>query len=78
MQWVKGTELNDDARREALARFCHRYTGDHKPNWVTWEPLHFASDASWLENTKFAVTKSGRLSRAHSYCQSSPTWPEGK
>jgi hypothetical protein len=77
-----GTELKPEARREALARFVHRFTAGHKPQWASqpWKdgkpyPVQFASDADWLEHTYFEVTKSGTLSNKVDHCHSSPTWP---
>jgi hypothetical protein len=59
MRLVHGDRLPDDARREALARFVHRYLG--RKVWPT--------DAEWLAGHAFYVTKSGRLSRSHHHCE---------
>lgn len=78
----RGSDLKPDARREALATFVHRYTGDHLPIWSLKEwkdgkpyPLQFASDADWLANTWFAVKRDGGLDMRFN-CYSCPTWPD--
>ena len=83
--WRRGTELDHDSQREVLAAYVHRFTGDHKPAWAREPmpngkpyPVQFASDADWLANTLFEVTKAGRLNRRQRYCYSRPTWPNGK
>jgi hypothetical protein len=72
-----GSELSQSEQQEALNRFVHRYTGNHKPQWVMHHktPLQFKDDADWLAHTRFAVTKAGKLHNGVKYCQSSPTWP---
>lgn len=82
-KYLRGDELAPEQQREALARFVHRYTREHKPNWarlprndVPQMPVHFASDAEWLENTFFPVNADGRLSNRSEGCQSAPTWPD--
>lgn len=75
----RGDLLSLDAQREALARFVHRYTGDHQPAWVSGMTcLQSASDAEWLAHTYFEVTKAGKLHRGNAgrYCYSYPTWPQ--
>ncbi len=75
-KWVKGTQLSLTDQESVLRGFVHRYTGDHKPFWVTiGTPLQFASDSEWLENTEFKVNKSGQLSRRNRFCRSNPTFP---
>lgn len=82
----KGTDLHPSVQRDALTRFVHRYTGDHKPQWAykPWKnesgktvyyPVQFANDQDWLAHTIFTVTRSGRLSNREKYCFSTPTWP---
>lgn len=83
--WKRGDELPAHLQREALARFVHRFTREHKPDWARkpWKdgkpyPVQYASDAEWLARTLFRVTKDGQRfdARAH-YCQSGPpTWPD--
>lgn len=81
MKMILGSELCLPAQREALARFVHRFTGDHCPDWARRQPrrfacpVQFASDADWLAHTRFAVRSDGLLSERHRYCESSPTWP---
>lgn len=79
---VLGSQLGESAKREALARFVHRFTGDHRPAWVRDRrpdgspyPLHFKDDADWLANTRFHVRLNGKLCEASETCESSPTWP---
>lgn len=85
MLWVNGNELPPSEQKRALAAFPYRFTKDHVPDWArktrvdgTSYPVQFANDADWLANTRFAVTKSGRLDERATYCESSPTWPNGK
>lgn len=84
MRQVKGSELSQEEQRKALARFVHRFTKQHRPQWAnTPRPngkpykVQFASDADWLANSLFFVTKEGWLSQQHNHCESTPTWPEG-
>lgn len=79
-----GCDLAPSVQREALAIFCHRFTGEHRPasdylrNPYYGDKPHFADDADWLANTQFAVTAAGRLDRRYKHCYSRPTWPKGK
>lgn len=73
-----GIHLSERLQRQCKAMFINRYTKDHKPTWVTTEPVQFASDDDWLANTYFEITKKGELSRRCNYCESYPTWPDGK
>ena len=82
MKQVPGHQLSESAKREALARFVHRFTGDHRPQWArnprpdgSPYPLQFKDDADWLASTRFYVRKDGGLSERHRFCESSPTWP---
>jgi hypothetical protein len=70
VEYVAGNRLNPRARADALGRFVHRHTGNHKPAWARgiWKdgkpyPVQFLDDSDWLANSRFAVTKDGRLSR---------------
>ena len=84
MKQVPGTELSVEVQRDALARFVHRYTAEHKPAWAYNLNPHkpyrpqFASDADWLANTRFWVRADGSLSERHRYCSSTPTRPFGQ
>lgn len=79
---VRGTDLPQSLRREALARYVHRFTRDHVPAWSRQEwkdgltyPVQFGSDSDWLAHTTFPLSKDGkRLLDAP--CCSTPTWPE--
>jgi len=80
--WKKGSELTPEQQKEVKAKYVHRYTGNNKPAWSKeiWKdgnpyPLHFKDDKEWLENTEFAVTKTGKLCGRTKYCNSSPTFP---
>lgn len=77
-----GSLLRPEQQREALARFVHRFTKDHKPEWASGEwkdgkpyPVQFASDADWLSHTIFRTNKDGTL-RERADCESHPTWPD--
>lgn len=85
VEYVKGSDLPSALQCDALASYVNRYTRDHRPYWATTGnpdkfpngvyPLQFDSDADWLANTLFPVSKSGnRLLTGD--CQSSPTWPD--
>lgn len=78
-----GSELNEKNRKRAFRTFIHRWTKDHCPAWLFDYPprsyrdipVQFASDADWLANTRFTVTKAGNLDARVRFCVSSPTWP---
>jgi len=79
-----GDKLHPEDRAHVLRAYVHRYTREHRPTWAnqprpdgTPYPVHFASDAEWLRNTTFQVTKSGRLDQRVKCCESRPTWPDG-
>lgn len=83
MPIVKGSQLPKNMQQEALRCWVHRYTRDHIPAWAREPmpdgkpyPVQFASDAEWLANTEFTLTKTGRFSRRDRYCRSTPTWPD--
>ena len=82
---INGKDLPPALQREALRSYVHRFTGEHVPAWARHPrpdgrayPLQFASDAEWLANTRFPVTKAGRLAKRPSICESRPTWPNGR
>lgn len=79
MKFIKGDQLSQDQQNLALSMFVHRYTMEHKPAWATqgYKP-QFKDDQDWLSNTEFAVTKSGKLHKNVKFCNSRPSWPEGK
>lgn len=83
MHFLKGSDLNAQDQADALRRYVHRFTRDHKPDWARkpWKdgkpyPVQFASDADWLAHTLFGVTKDGHLDKRATSCQCSPTWPD--
>ena len=79
--WIKGSELNETAKQEALAKFVHRFTKQRRPQWASANlnyTAQFADDQDWLANTHFAVTKRGTLDARFHHCDSKPTWPDGK
>lgn len=73
-----GSTLSPLVQKQALARFVHRFTRDHKPAWMqkTKDKLQFDSDAEWLAHTFFYVTSKGNLDERYGYCESNPTWPD--
>lgn len=88
---VFGSKLSREDRETALARFTHRFTGEHRPSWAgklrpdgTRYMPQFKDDADWLAHTEFHVTKSGKLverygaNNRHDFVISHPTWPFGK
>jgi len=85
---LKGSELHRDDKKHVLAAYCHRFTGEHRPNWVRLKmdsecgpvlkkqyPIQFENDSEWLENTLFTVKKNNRLDMRVKRCVSTPTWP---
>ena len=80
METLLGSELSPSVQTECLRRFVHRFTGEHRPQWTTRPdckacPVQFADDWDWLANTRFHVTKTGKLDGSFDFCESSPTWP---
>lgn len=79
--WLRGDLLTQEAQKEALARFVHRFTEQRRPQWAqsnhNYTP-QFRDDADWLANSYFQVTKRGTLDKRRSHCESHPTWPRGK
>jgi len=78
---IAGRDLTEAQRRTCLAQYVDRYTGDHTPAWAAKVyrdgrscPIHFESDAEWLENSRFAVSAAGELILSEP-CHSMPTWP---
>lgn len=72
-EWVYGACLNADLRKQVLARFVNRHTGEHRPKWVERDPPRdykplYATDLEWLHNTEFAVTKGGKLDARVLHC----------
>lgn len=83
VEYVRGSDMSPALQREALACYVHRFTREHRPAWSREEwkdgktyPVQFDSDADWLANTFFPVTKAGDLSKRPSDCRSYPTWPD--
>lgn len=83
MKTVLGSTLSTEVKIEALRRFVHRFTREHRPAWVaigredgTPFPVQFSSDDDWLAHTYFHVTDSGRLSERNTSCEPHPTWPD--
>jgi hypothetical protein len=73
---MQGSALCEADQSQVLRAYVHRYTGDHRPNWVDDKtPLHFKHDNEWLDNTYFAVNHHGRLRASVRDCYSRPTFP---
>lgn len=82
IKWVKGSELFSEDQQHALRCFVHRFTGEHKPDWARkpWKdgkpyPVQHATDADWLNETRFAVRSDGRLDQRVQHCEGTPSWP---
>lgn len=64
--WVRGSDLTPELQQQCLAIFTARHTGQHvslRMQRIAPEhrpPVHFDTDAEWLANTKFAMTKDGK------------------
>lgn len=79
--YQRGDTLAPHLQREALVKYVHRFTGDHKPRWAIYPrdngepyPVQFADDTDWLANTFFPVhRKTGKLRSGDSYTHA--TWP---
>lgn len=79
MNMKLGTELSEADQKHALAAYVHRSTREHRPFWYRgFDKVCFKDDAEWLANTRFPVTKAGRIDRRAYRCESNPTWPDGK
>lgn len=81
MPVLSGNELAPHVQADALRRFVHRFTESRRPDWAKANPNYkpqFRDDADWLANSRFHVTKRGELDGRRRYCESSPTWPQGK
>ncbi len=84
MKLLKGSELSKDDQVYVLGAFIYRHTGDHRAAWMCKkvadgeqdEPLQFASDKDWLENTEFEVNKNNKFKKMMGKCFSNPTWPD--
>ena len=67
MQLVKGAELAPSTRREVLSAFIYRLTIEN--GYPGRNPckarVPAISDAQWLQEHAFWVTKAGRLARNH-------------
>lgn len=74
--YTLGSLLRPEVQREALARFVHRHTRNHRTHYVKDYPLQFDSDADWLAHTVFKTNRDGTLHATRRYCRSSPTWPD--
>ena len=79
---IKGDQMYGKLQQDAKRKFVHRYTRDHVPAWAMVPmpngkayPVQFDSDAEWLANTTFTVTKKGELAKRNP-CHSVPTWPD--
>lgn len=84
-----GSEMPLRLQQDAKARFVHRFTREHKPQWANkpWKhddqgnaiayPVQFDSDKDWLEHT-FFVVKNDESAFADNYssCGCTPTWPD--
>lgn len=71
MRLVKGNELLPSTQRAVLSSFTYRLTvenGYPKRN-PCGARVPAISDAQWLKEHAFYVTKDGRLSRAHRHCE---------
>jgi hypothetical protein len=83
MRFVRGDMLAHSVQQDALRRFVHRFTRDHRPRWADDRTsdgqayrVQFAGDADWLANSLFAVTVNGHLDKRKTHCTSYPTWPD--
>ena len=64
-RYILGSELPERLQADAKARFKHRFTGDHRPEWLEAPstdaarrtgPPDFEDDADWLAHTEFPVS----------------------
>lgn len=75
-----GSDLQPEDQQYVLETFRNRFTGEHKPSWVTPRSsysVQFKDDADWLAHTYFVVNNNGRVNKNFRTCRSYPTWPEG-
>ena len=72
---VRGDKLTPAARAEVLRAFIYRWTKDNERResvrrGISGKPtIPLISDAQWLREHAFMVTKSGELSRSHRYAE---------
>lgn len=77
MGWIRGDMLTDEQTRAVLNRFAHRMTYENakaRPGHVSFMRrggyrLPLVSDAEWLADHCFYVTRRGELSERHVHCQ---------
>lgn len=83
--YLLGNQLTVEDQEYVLRAYVHRFTKTHVPSWAAkkmdngkaYKP-QFKDDQDWLTNTKFKVRKNGKLDMCSKFCESYPTWPEGK
>ena len=79
---VLGSQLCPHDQDRVRRLFALRFTAEHYPPWVNAArkhgeiyPVQFSSDHDWLDHTRFAVRRDGRLDERERTCFSHPTWP---
>lgn len=93
-RYAWGSDLPPELQREALRIYRDRYTGDHRPAWLSSPnvgsersngPPDFEDDNQWLANTEFPIAGNGRtlrLSRNPSaprvHYVNTPVWAHGQ
>ena len=76
--WTRGDKLPERLRAAVLRQYVYRMTVEsvrERPDVADYMRrggyrLPIITDAQWLENKAFYVTKRGELSARHRYCQS--------
>lgn len=64
MKIVKWEDLNDACKKDVLARYVYRHT-------AIGEGKHYKTEHDWCIDHAFHVTKEGRLSNKHKFCEPS-------
>jgi len=75
MKYRKGEELTETQKKEVLARYVHRFTGEHKPYWAnkpmpngdSYKPTH-ETDLEWIHDHSFAVKSDGSFDQRVNSC----------
>lgn len=78
MKWIRGDQLNAACKKEALNAFVYRMTEESVERWPKvrrmmetggWR-MPIKTDAEWLAEHAFRVTKAGALARNNKHCVS--------
>lgn len=63
--WTRGDRLTYEGRKDALRRYVHRHTRDHKCSLT---PFQDITDDEWLRQHAFPIRSDGRIDERHNHC----------